>query len=99
MNLEGTPYPVIAETGVQWGADGAYVWSVVDRRAHRVPVMIIQRQQGRILVDADLEEGDLIVVEGVQRVREGAEVSYEPASLADRAMETSHNMTAPGASD
>jgi RND family efflux transporter MFP subunit len=99
MDLEGTPYPVIAETGVQWGAEGAYVWSVVARRAHRVPVMIIQRQQGRILVEADLEEGDLIVVEGVQRVREGAEVSYEPASLADRAMETSHNMTAPGASD
>jgi membrane fusion protein, multidrug efflux system len=98
MNLEGTPYPVIAETGVQWGADGAYVWSVVERRAHRVPVTIIQRQQGRILVDAELSEGDLIVIEGVQRVRDGVEVSYEPASLADRALETSHNMSAPGAS-
>ncbi|HLU06023.1 MAG TPA: efflux RND transporter periplasmic adaptor subunit [Woeseiaceae bacterium] len=92
LNLEGTPYPVIAETGVQWGADGAYVWSVEERRAHRVPVTIIQRQQGQILVDAELEEGDLIVVEGVQRVREGVEVSYQPASLA----ETSHNTGGPG---
>lgn len=87
LNLEGTPYPVIAETGVQWGADGAYVWSVEDRRARRVPVTIIQRQQGQILVDGELAEGDLIVVEGVQRVRDGIEVSYQPASLA----ETSHN--------
>lgn len=92
LNLEGTPYPVIAETGVQWGADGAYVWSVEDRRARRVPVTIIQRQQGQILVDAELEEGDLIVIEGVQRVRDGVEVSYQPASLA----ETSHNTSGPG---
>lgn len=96
VNLEGTPYPVIAETGVQWGAEGAYVWSVVDRRAQRVPVTVIQRQQGQILVDAELQEGDLIIVEGVQRVRDGMEVSYEPATLADR--KTSHNMTAPAAS-
>ena len=99
MNLEGTPYPVIPETGVQWGAEGAHIWSVVERRARRVPVTIIQRQQGRILVDADLEEGTLIVVEGVQRLREGMDVSYEPASLADRALEGGNGMMAPAASD
>jgi RND family efflux transporter MFP subunit len=99
MDLEGTPYPVIPETGVQWGADGAYVWSVVDRRAHRVPVTVIQRQQGQVLVDGELEEGDLIVVEGVQRMREGIGVSYEPASVADRALETGQGMAPPGASD
>lgn len=99
MDLEGRPYPVIPETGVQWGADGAYIWSVVDRRAHRVPVTVIQRQQGRVLVDAELDEGDLIIVEGVQRMREGIDVSYEPASLADRALEMGGGMAAPGASD
>jgi multidrug efflux pump subunit AcrA (membrane-fusion protein) len=99
MDLEGTPYPVIAETGVQWGADGAYVWSVLERRAHRVPVRIIQRQQGQVLVDGNLEEGDLIIVEGVQRMREGLDVSYEPASVADRAREVRGNGVAPGASD
>lgn len=83
MQVEGRPYPVIAETGVQWGADGAYVWSVEDRRALRVPVRIIQRQQGQVLVDAELEEGDLVMIEGVQRVREGIEVTYHTASLAE----------------
>jgi RND family efflux transporter MFP subunit len=99
MDLAGTPYPVISETGVQWGADGAYVWSVIERRAHRVPVTVIQRQQGRVLVDGELDEGDLIVVEGVQRMREGLDVSYQPASVADRALETGRGMAPPGASD
>jgi RND family efflux transporter MFP subunit len=99
MDLAGTPYPVIRETGVQWGADGAYVWSVIERRAHRVPVTVIQRQQGRVLVDGELDEGDLIVVEGVQRMREGLDVSYQPASVADRALETGRGMAPPGASD
>jgi multidrug efflux pump subunit AcrA (membrane-fusion protein) len=83
MNLEGIAYPVIAETGVQWGADGAYIWRIVDGQARRVSVTIIQRQRGQVLVDADLGEGDLIVVEGIQRMREGIEVTYEPTGLAD----------------
>jgi RND family efflux transporter MFP subunit len=62
MNLEGTAYPVITETAVQWGADGAYIWTVVDGRAHRVSVNVVQRQQGVVLVDAPLEAGDLVVV-------------------------------------
>ncbi len=85
MNLPGIPYPVVPETGLQWGAEGAYIWSVVERRAHRVPVGVVQRQEGHVLVEApDLEEGDLIVVEGIQRVREGMEVTYDQPSLADR---------------
>lgn len=89
MNLEGTPYPVIAETGLQWGADGAYVWSVVNGKARRVPVSVVQRQQGQVLVDGNLEEGDLIVVEGIQRMREGVEVRFEPTGIADRLIEDS----------
>lgn len=84
MNIEGTAYPAIAETAVQWGAEGAYIWSVVDGRARRVPVSIVQRQQGVVLVDADLASGDLIVVEGIQRMRHGMDLSYDPPSLADR---------------
>jgi RND family efflux transporter MFP subunit len=83
LEVEGTAYPMVAETGVQWGADGANIWSVVDGRAQRIPVQIIQRQQGRVLVDGDIERGALIVVEGIQRMREGIDVSYEPPNVAD----------------
>ena len=68
VNLEGELYAVISETGVQWGTDGAYVWSVSDGKADRKPVRIIERREGHILVDGDLQNGDIIVVEGVQRL-------------------------------
>lgn len=77
INIEGRAYPVIAETAVQWGADGAYVWLIRDGAAQRTPVKIIQRRKGRILVDADLSRGTLIVVEGIQRMRDNVLVDFE----------------------
>jgi RND family efflux transporter MFP subunit len=84
VNIEGRSYPVIAETAVQWGADGAYVWLIVDGVAQRQNVKVIQRQQGRVLVDADLAAGDLVVVEGLQRMRNNVPVEYETTGFVDR---------------
>ena len=77
IDAEGSNHPVIAETAVQWGADGAYIWAVDNGVARRIDARIMQRQQGRVLVDADVEAGRLIVVEGVQRLRDGTAVEYE----------------------
>ena len=82
IEIDGHEYPVIAETAVQWGAEGAYVWGVVDGSARRIPVNIVQRNKGRVLVDADLDRGALIVVEGIQRMREGVAVDYSPVNYA-----------------
>jgi membrane fusion protein (multidrug efflux system) len=82
LEVLGQSYPVLPEVAVQWGADGAYAWTLDDNRGQRVPVEIIQRQQGQILVDGPLQEGDLIVVEGIQRMRPGIEVDPELASPA-----------------
>ncbi len=75
VSVEGATKPVVSETAVQWGADGAFIWTIVDGRAVRVPVRIVQRQQGRVLIETDLEPGSPIVVEGVQRMRDGIEVT------------------------
>lgn len=82
IEIDGHEYPVIAETAVQWGAEGAYVWGVVDGAAKRIPVNIVQRNKGRVLVDAELDRGALIVVEGIQRMREGVAVDYGPVNFA-----------------
>lgn len=82
IEIDGNEYPVIAETAVQWGAEGAYVWGVVDGVAVRIPVNIVQRNKGRVLVDANLDRGALIVVEGIQRMREGVAVDYGPVNFA-----------------
>ncbi len=82
LTLEGGRYPVVPEVALQWGGDGAYVWSVVDGRAKRVGATIVQRRQGTILIDADLPEGTLVVAEGVQSMREGLAVREVGQELA-----------------
>lgn len=73
--IVGATYPVVPEIAVQWGGDGSFVWAVRDGAVHRVPARIVQRQEAEILVDARLAAGDMIVVEGFHRMRDGRKVS------------------------
>lgn len=82
-DIDGEIYPVIAETGVQWGADGAYVWSIENGTATRIAVQVIQRREGRVLVKGNFRDGGLVVVEGIQRMQEGVNVTYESPRVAD----------------
>ena len=82
VDVKGERFAVVSETGVQWGTGGAYVWSIVGGNATRVPVQVIQRREGRVLVDGDLAGGDIIVVEGTQRMRDGVAVTYDTERLA-----------------
>ena len=84
VNVEGREYAVVAETAVKWGANGAYIWVIRDGKAVRMPVKIIQRRRGRALIDADFSAGDDVVVEGIQRLRDGSVVDYERSSYAGR---------------
>ena len=74
LTLEGGRYPVVPEVSLQWGGDGAYVWTIQNGKAKRVDATIVQRSEGMILIDADLPEGTLVVAEGVQSMREGLPV-------------------------
>ena len=82
LDLEGPDYPLVREVSVQWGGDGAYVWAIRDDTARRVPVDIVQRREGRVLVDGELPDGMPVVVEGVQRMREGLAVNSQNADPA-----------------
>jgi len=83
LDLAGNPYPVMPEIALQWGAEGSFVWTVVDGNALQVPVNIIQRQRGQVLVEASLPAGQLIVVEGIQRLRPGVSVMPDTAVARD----------------
>jgi len=84
MTLQGGEYPVIPELALLWERDGAYVWRISQGKAERVTVSVVKRAQGRILVEGDLAGGQLVVVEGTQRLRPGREVSFEEPSAASR---------------
>jgi RND family efflux transporter MFP subunit len=82
LNVEGDTYPVLPEIALQWGANGSFIWAVEEGLATRVPVEIVQRQQGKVLVKSSLVEGDLIVIEGLQRLRPGVTVTSNTAVAA-----------------
>lgn len=74
MKFPGDTYPAVSPLAIQWGTDGAFVWVVRDGKAKRTPVRIVQRNTENVLVDAPIGEGDMVVTEGVQNVREGSDV-------------------------
>lgn len=74
MKFPGETYPAVSPLAILWGSDGAYVWQVEDGKARRVPVRIIQRNTETVLVDAEIDSGDMVVTEGTQSVSEGGAV-------------------------
>jgi RND family efflux transporter MFP subunit len=75
--VTGPVYPMVPEIAVQWGGDGSFVWMAGAGKARWVKATIVQRQEAYILVDARLQAGDLVVVEGFHRLRDGKDVSFE----------------------
>jgi hypothetical protein len=83
LDLSGAAFPTVPDVALQWGSDGAYVWTVDGDRAKRVSARLVQRQEGRVLVEADLPAGTPVVGEGVQSMRDGIPVrTMDAASLA-----------------
>ncbi|TGD65750.1 efflux RND transporter periplasmic adaptor subunit [Tabrizicola sp. WMC-M-20] len=78
MEFTGAEVPAVSPLAVQWGNDGAFVWIVRAMKATRMPIRILQRNADAVLIEADLQAGDLVVTEGVQALRPGAEVSLAP---------------------
>lgn len=74
ITLPGTMYPAVDPLSIQWGNEGSFVWVVREGRTARVPVRILQRSDGAVLVRGTLEPGERVVREGVQSLREGSEV-------------------------
>ncbi|MBU1213321.1 MAG: efflux RND transporter periplasmic adaptor subunit [Alphaproteobacteria bacterium] len=83
MSLPGDTYPAVPELALQWSQGESYVWRIDGNVVRKIVVESVQRMNAIILVKGPLTTGDLIVVEGVQRLRDGIEVTYEhPDGLA-----------------
>ena len=62
-------------TAVQQNAQGKkFVWAVKDGKAHRSIVTVGRTSGNRIAIEEGLTEGDVIIVEGYQKLSEGVEV-------------------------
>lgn len=85
MKFPGDKYPAVDPLSVQWDSQGSFVWQVNDEKSRKVRVSIVQRNPDLVLIKADLKDGDAIVTQGLQRVREGGavRVAAEVASNAE----------------
>ncbi len=79
VTLQGTSHPAVPELSVQWSREGAFVWKLDGDVVTRTPVEIVARIDGMALVSGALSPDDEVVVEGVQRLREGAQVARSAA--------------------
>jgi RND family efflux transporter MFP subunit len=78
LTFPGPTMLSIAPLAVQWSSEGPFVWAVREGKAVQVPVAIVQRNSEEVLVSSDdLVAGDEVVTEGVQTLREGAEVTVQ----------------------
>ena len=88
LRFRGEPRTQVPSLAVQWDRDGPYVWKIVDGAAMRTAVDIIGRRSGSVSVVGDIARGDLVVVEGLQRLRDGAVVRIaeptRPPATVDR---------------
>ena len=89
LSLPGDTWPSVSPLAIQWDSDGSYIWKVgKENKIERVAAAIIQRNPDDVLVDAAIAPGDRIVIEGLQRLRNGAVVRVvgekaEPDKVAD----------------
>jgi len=74
LSVKGQVYVAIPETALLWGATGAYVWQMFDGKANRVDVQIQERLRGTILVIGEFNAEAMLVVEGVQQLRQGQDL-------------------------
>jgi len=74
LRFDGEEFPAVSPLSIQWDSNGSYIWRIVENKAERVPVRIIQRNPESVLVDGDLNIDDAIVTEGLLSLRPGATV-------------------------
>jgi RND family efflux transporter MFP subunit len=65
----------VPSLALQWDRGGAFVWKIEGDAVQRIGVNVLRRGSGFVLVAGELESGDEVVVEGIQRLREGAQVA------------------------
>lgn len=81
LSLPGPAHLQVPELALQWGRDGGHVWVLREGKAVQVPAQLVRRLDGTVLIDAALQPGEPVIVEGVQRLRPGRAVQVvEPAA-------------------
>ncbi len=74
MAFPGETFTSVDPLSIQWSTNGAYVWKVVDSKAVKGMVNIIQRNSDGVLVQGDVKPGDAVVTQGVLQLSDNTAV-------------------------
>jgi RND family efflux transporter MFP subunit len=97
MSFPGETFTSVDPLSIQWSNTGAYVWKVVDGKAVKGMVSIIQRNSDGVLVDGDVKIGDAVVTQGVLQLTDGASVRLLDAPQGGAAAAAGGGQKKPGA--
>ena len=75
LDFAETEQRTVPSMAIQWDRRGSYVWRVENNVLRRAAVNIVGRRSGSVIVEGDLRADDEVVVEGLQRAREGATIT------------------------
>ncbi len=84
FSRNGETRPVVPEEAIVWGGEGSHLFVVREGEARRIPVTITSRREGLVFVGGALRSDDRVIVEGVQKVRDGQEIRLVRANDAGR---------------
>ncbi|MGH7884883.1 MAG: efflux RND transporter periplasmic adaptor subunit [Thermodesulfobacteriota bacterium] len=73
--IKGSEYPTVPEISLQWNGDNSFVWIIRNGESQKVSTQVIARRSGMVLLKGDLSQGEPVVVEGLERLREGSKVT------------------------
>ncbi len=79
IHIVGERRLAVPPLAVQWDRKGAFVWKLIGSQVRRVEVSVLDRTSASVLVSGDLAAADRVVTEGVQMLRDGAEVKSADA--------------------
>lgn len=74
---DGAPGAIVPASIVQTGTDGRYLWTVEDGVVSKTPVTVGGYSGRGVIITEGLAEGDLVIVEGYQKVSGGMKVSID----------------------
>lgn len=97
MKFPGETYVAVDPLAILWGADGAYVWRLVEDGVEKRAVKVIQRNSETVLVSGDVTPGDLIVTEGLEGLTPNTKVKVFEQSDASTAAGGTPSISKPGA--
>jgi RND family efflux transporter MFP subunit len=88
IELRGREFVSVPEAALSWGPNAPFIWLAENQQAKRVEVQIEQRLEGRVLVSGDIQRDDILIVEGIQNLREGQAVKFQNVENVDTAEAT-----------